>query len=199
VACGLTKAPLRLCGASAWPVKAGARYPKGLLAAHGRALTRLGEHRQPPPAGGKLGRGVDQRGLRFLRQNIPRRITVAKWMTEAKEWAERNPPNVRAFAKWYFDLIKNAFVVVALAYASQKTGYISLKIVSTLSTSIFCWELVSYPLTAILWIRIHVRSSSPSLSIFITVLAVIVSFALVGAVGMAGLEVIEALFDAQFK
>jgi hypothetical protein len=29
------------------------------------------EHRQPPPGGGKQARGVDQRGLRFLRQNIP--------------------------------------------------------------------------------------------------------------------------------
>jgi hypothetical protein len=127
------------------------------------------------------------------------RLTVAKWMTETKEWVKQNPPNIRAFAKWYFDLIKNLFVVVALAYAWKKTGYTSLRTVSTLSTSIFCWELVSYPLTALGWIRIHGRSSSPSLSIFITVLGLIVIFALVGAVGLAGLEVIEALFDAQFK
>lgn len=82
---------------------------------------------------------------------IPGKTTVVKWI-EVKEWVAQNPPNIRAFAKWYFDLIKNAFVVVALAYAAKKTGYTTLKIVLALPASIFCWELLSYPITAIGWI-----------------------------------------------
>jgi hypothetical protein len=140
-----------------------------------------------------------KRGLRFLRQNIPGRITVAKWMMGSYEWMDKNLVSaVRAVAKWYFDVIKNILVVVALAYTWRKTGSATVKAVTILSTSIFVAEFLSYPLTLVFAIHTYVGSKLPLLSDFIiTILGVIVLAAIMAALGFAALEVVEALFDAQ--
>ena len=49
---------------------------------------------------------------------------MADWARKANEWCLSLDLTsaFRAVAKWYFDLIKNVFVVVGLWYAWRKTG-----------------------------------------------------------------------------
>jgi hypothetical protein len=103
----------------------------------------------------------------------------------------------RAVAKWYFDLIKNVFVVVALLYTSRKTGDAIVGTVATFTFAMFILYTFSYPWDAFDAIHTYSRSRSPLLSLLIKALAGIVLLGLVVAIGSAALEVISALFNAQ--
>jgi hypothetical protein len=119
-------------------------------------------------------------------------------MRKAGEWMSQDlPSTVRSIAKWYFDLIKNVFVVVALWYTWNKTGNAVVGTVATLTFTVFFLYARSYPLTVYEVIRTYGRSRSPLLGLLITVLAGIVLYGSVVAVALAALKVIAALFSAQ--
>ena len=123
---------------------------------------------------------------------------MAKWWREFNEWMDKDLTSaVRAFAKWYFDLIKNAFVVVALLFAWKKTGNASVEVVATLTTVVFVAYTLSYPLEVHNTIRRHSRTRTPLLSLLITILSGIVVFGLVATISLAVIEVLSALFTAQ--
>ena len=106
-------------------------------------------------------------------------------------------PTVRAFAKWYFDLIKNTLVVVALMYAWKRTGDQIIGAVASLTLGVFIMYLFSYPWSVHTVIQAYGRSHPPLLSLLVRMLGVLILGGLVVVVGLAGMEAIAALFSAQ--
>jgi hypothetical protein len=51
---------------------------------------------------------------------------------------------MRPFAKWYFDIVKNALVVAALFYFSEKTGSLIIKVIAGVSLGVLVWSLTIY-------------------------------------------------------
>jgi hypothetical protein len=110
-----------------------------------------------------------------------------RWGWKAIDWIDKNlAPALQSFAKWYFDLLKNAFVAVALLYAWKKTGSEVIGAVTSLTIGIFFFYLFSYPWTAHRAIQAYGRSRSPLLSLLAGLLSAVVLGGLVTAVGMAG-------------
>jgi hypothetical protein len=123
---------------------------------------------------------------------------LADWIKEVGSWMSRDPTTTaRVVAKWYFDLIKNVFVVVALFYTSKKTDNAVVGIVAKFTSGMFFLYMLSYPLEIYYAIHTYSRSRSPLLSLLITTLAGIVLLGLVAATAFAATEVISALFNAQ--
>jgi hypothetical protein len=123
---------------------------------------------------------------------------VAKWMTESAEWTDKKlASTVRGFSKWYFDLIKNAFVVVALWYASGKTGDATVGVVAKLTSGVFVAYTFSYPLEVHYAISRYGRTHSPLLSLFIRMLSGFILLGLVVTVTFAVTKVLGALFTIQ--
>lgn len=107
------------------------------------------------------------------------------------------PPATRAVAKWYFDLIKNAFVVVALMFTLRKTGGVTIKVITGLTIAAFIMYTLSYTITAYSVIHNYGQSRSPLLSLLITMLGGVILLVFMAAVALAVFEVILALFSAQ--
>jgi hypothetical protein len=122
---------------------------------------------------------------------------VEDWISNAREWMSQDlTSTARAVAKWYFDLIKDVFVVVALLYTARKTSNPIVDTVATFTSAMFFLYTLSYPLEAYHAIHTYARARSPLLSLMITTLAGIVLLGLV-VIGLAAMEVISALFNAQ--
>jgi hypothetical protein len=108
------------------------------------------------------------------------------------------PSTIRAVAKWYFDLVKNMFIVVALFYAAKKTDDTVVGAVAKVILAVFFLYTLSYPLEAFDALRAYSRSRRDSalLSLLLTLLGLIALYGLVAAIGSAVLEVFGALFRA---
>ncbi len=125
---------------------------------------------------------------------------MADWARKANEWCLSLDLTsaFRAVAKWYFDLIKNVFVVVGLWYAWIKTGVEIVAKVATLTFAVFVLYIFSYPLGGLYAILdYHHKSRSSFLSLLIAIVSAIAFYGLVFAIGMAALRVFAALFNAQ--
>jgi hypothetical protein len=123
---------------------------------------------------------------------------MADWRTTANKWLFGNTgPTIRAFTKWYFDLIKNALVVAALVYTWKKTDDAIVGAVATLTFAVFVAYILTYPLTAIYVWRPYIQSLSPLRWWLLSVLAAIVVTVGSLAIAMATMEVMAAIFRAQ--
>jgi hypothetical protein len=121
---------------------------------------------------------------------------VADWIATANKWLF-DMAIARAFAKWYFDLIKNALVFSALVYTWKKTDDAIVGAVATLTFAVFLSYIVSYPLTVMDMTRPYIRSLSPLRSLSLRILSSIVLGVVVVATFMATMEVMSAIFRAQ--
>ena len=54
------------------------------------------------------------------------------------------PIIIRSFTKWYFDLLKNALVIAAVSYFSEKTSSNTLRFIAKFSLLIFSIYCVTY-------------------------------------------------------
>jgi hypothetical protein len=151
------------------------------------------------PAGGKLERGGDQRGLRFLCGNIlGRQDAMSDWRTTANRLLFMDyGPAIRSFTKWYFDLIKNALVVAALVYTWKKTNDAIVGVVATLTFAIFVSYILTYPLAVVYEWRPYIQSLSPLRWWLVAVPAAIFVAVSTLAIGEATMEVMNAIFHAQ--
>jgi hypothetical protein len=123
---------------------------------------------------------------------------MADWRTTANKWFFGNTsPTIRAFTKWYFDLIKNALVVAALVYTWKKTDDAVVGVVATLIFAIFLAYILTYPLTVVYVWRPYIQSLSPLRWWLLALLAsIVVAFGTL-AIGVATMQVMAAIFRAQ--
>ena len=124
---------------------------------------------------------------------------MADWIRKAREWiSEDLTSTARAVAKWYFDLIKNTFVVVVLWFTWKKTGDPIVFIVASVTFGVFLLYILSYPLMALFAIlNYNSRSRSSLLALLAVILGGIAFYGAVAAISLAALEVINALLSAQ--
>ncbi len=124
---------------------------------------------------------------------------MADWIRKAREWVSEDfTSTARAVAKWYFDLIKNAFVVVALWYTWKKTGDAIVGTVASVTFAIFFLYILSYPLMAMFAILNYASAPRSSLlALLAVILGGIAFYGAVAAISLAALEVFNALLSAQ--
>jgi hypothetical protein len=54
--------------------------------------------------------------------------------------------SIRPFTRWYFDLLKYALVIAAVAYFAEKTGSKTLRFIAGFSSTVFslyCWSYLA--------------------------------------------------------
>jgi hypothetical protein len=123
---------------------------------------------------------------------------MAEWRTTANKLLFMDyGPAIRAFTKWYFDLIKNALVVSALVFTWKKTSDAIVGVVATVTFVMFVSYILTYPLTvAFVW-RPYIRSLSALRWWLVAIPAAIVVAVSTLAIGEATMEVMNAIFRAQ--
>jgi hypothetical protein len=123
---------------------------------------------------------------------------MADWRTTANHWLFGNTnPTIRAFTKWYFDLVKNALVVAALWYTWKKTDDAIVGAVAALTFAMFLSYVLTYPLTVIYVMRPYIHSLSPLRSWLLGILTAIVIGGATYGIGTATMQVMAAIFRAQ--
>ena len=97
-------------------------------------------------------------------QRPPKRAIMDRLSDYIRAASVQFPIIIRSFTKWYFDLLKNALVIAAVSYFSEKPAVtlwfhcrISLLIFSIYCvTYLYAWTLADEPCQIAIWRRLLV-------------------------------------------